>query len=47
VACLNSGGIRTSLEESEITYGDLMMVQPFENTWDTVELTGESIREVS
>ncbi|XP_011696070.1 PREDICTED: apyrase isoform X1 [Wasmannia auropunctata] len=46
VACTNSGGIRTSLEESEITYGDLMMVQPFENTWDTVELTGESIREI-
>ncbi|KMQ96283.1 5 -nucleotidase [Lasius niger] len=47
VACLNSGGIRTSIEESEITYGDLMMVQPFENTWDTLELTGESIKKVS
>ncbi|CAL1683018.1 unnamed protein product [Lasius platythorax] len=46
VACLNSGGIRTSIEESEITYGDLMMVQPFENTWDTLELTGESIKKI-
>lgn len=46
VACSNSGGIRTSIEESEITYGDLMMVQPFENTWDTLELTGESIKKI-
>ncbi|KAG5325749.1 APY Apyrase, partial [Pseudoatta argentina] len=43
VACMNPGGIRSSLEESDITYGDLMMVLPFENTWDTIELTGESI----
>ncbi|XP_020284123.1 apyrase isoform X2 [Pseudomyrmex gracilis] len=47
VACMNPGGIRTSIEESDITYGDLLMVQPFENTWDTVELTGESIKKVS
>jgi len=47
VACTNPGGIRSSLEESDITYGDLMMVLPFENTWDTIELTGESIRKVS
>ncbi|XP_077260308.1 apyrase isoform X2 [Temnothorax americanus] len=46
VACSNSGGIRTSIEESEITYGDLIMVHPFENTWDTVELTGESIKKM-
>lgn len=46
VACMNPGGIRTSIEESDITYGDLLMVQPFENTWDTVELTGESIKKV-
>ncbi|KAL0123039.1 hypothetical protein PUN28_007578 [Cardiocondyla obscurior] len=45
-ACFNAGGIRTSIEESEITYGDLMMVQPFENTWDTIELTGESIKNI-
>ncbi|XP_020284117.1 apyrase isoform X1 [Pseudomyrmex gracilis] len=46
VACMNPGGIRTSIEESDITYGDLLMVQPFENTWDTVELTGESIKKI-
>ncbi|XP_012530610.1 apyrase isoform X2 [Monomorium pharaonis] len=46
VACLNSGGIRTSLEKSDLTYGDLIMVQPFENTWDTIELTGESIKKI-
>ena len=44
---MNPGGIRSSLEESDIIYGDLMMVLPFENTWDTIELTGESIRKVS
>ncbi|EZA61540.1 apyrase isoform X2 [Ooceraea biroi] len=46
VACTNPGGIRTSIEESEITYGDLMMVLPFENTWDIIELTGESIKKI-
>ncbi|XP_072760214.1 apyrase [Anoplolepis gracilipes] len=46
VACLNPGAIRTSIEESEITYGDLMIVQPFENTWDILELTGESIKKI-
>ncbi|KYQ55710.1 5'-nucleotidase, partial [Trachymyrmex zeteki] len=46
VACTNPGGIRSSLEESDITYGDLMMVLPFENTWDTMELIGESIRKI-
>ncbi|XP_011253188.1 apyrase isoform X2 [Camponotus floridanus] len=46
VACQNAGGLRTSIEESEITYGDLLMVQPFENTWDTLELTGESIKKI-
>lgn len=48
VACTNPGGIRNDIEEeTEITYGDLMMVHPFENTWDTLELTGGSIKKVS
>ncbi|XP_070168427.1 apyrase [Polyergus mexicanus] len=46
VACMNPGGIRTSIEETEITYGDLMMVQPFENNWDILELSGESIKKI-
>ncbi|KAH0953052.1 hypothetical protein HN011_001822 [Eciton burchellii] len=46
IACANAGGIRTSIEESVITYGDLMMVHPFENTWDTIELAGESIKKI-
>ncbi|KYM99521.1 5'-nucleotidase [Cyphomyrmex costatus] len=46
VACMNPGGIRSSLEESNITYGDLIVVLPFENTWDTIELTGDSIRKI-
>ncbi|KAI4472653.1 hypothetical protein M0802_016609 [Mischocyttarus mexicanus] len=46
VACTNSGGIRSSITDynGNITYGDLLMVQPFENTWDTVEITGKSIK---
>ncbi|XP_015191733.1 PREDICTED: apyrase-like [Polistes dominula] len=46
ISCTNTGGIRASITDYtvDITYGDLMMVQPFENTWDTVEITGSSIK---
>nr|KAF7438278.1 hypothetical protein H0235_000669 [Vespula pensylvanica] len=46
ISCTNTGGIRASIEDFavNITYGDLLMVQPFENTWDTVEITGSSIK---
>ncbi|XP_014477409.1 PREDICTED: apyrase isoform X2 [Dinoponera quadriceps] len=46
VACTNAGGIRTSLEPTDITYGDLITVHPFENTWDTLELNGETIKKI-
>ncbi|XP_032670462.1 apyrase isoform X2 [Odontomachus brunneus] len=46
VACTNAGGIRNDIERTEITYGSLIMVQPFENTWDTLELTGKTIRKI-
>lgn len=46
ISCTNTGGIRASITDFavDITYGDLLMVQPFENTWDTVEITGSSIK---
>lgn len=47
VGCTNPGGIRAEIEVSDITYGDLIMVHPFQNTWDTLELTGETIKKVS
>lgn len=46
VACMNAGGIRTDIGPTEITYGDLIMVQPFGNTWDILELTGDTIKKV-
>lgn len=48
VACTNTGGIRSPIDSmgKAITFGALMMVQPFENTWDTIELKGSCIMEV-
>lgn len=48
IAVVNPGGIRASIDSmgDDITYGDLMMVQPFENTWDTIELNGSCIVQV-
>ncbi|XP_076242053.1 apyrase [Calliopsis andreniformis] len=48
VACMNPGGIRTPIDSSErdINFGQLIMAQPFENTWDTIELKGNCIMEI-
>ncbi|XP_015438966.1 PREDICTED: apyrase-like [Dufourea novaeangliae] len=48
VACMNPGGIRAPIESmgKDVTFGDLMMVQPFENTWDTLELRGSCILKI-
>ena len=48
VACMNPGGIRSSIDSigGDITFGDLMMAQPFENTWDTLELNGTCIMQI-
>lgn len=43
LAVMNSGGIRTSLNEGEITYKDLLTVQPFGNMIATVDLTGQEL----
>ncbi|XP_033336686.2 apyrase [Megalopta genalis] len=46
VACMNPGGIRAPIETGEITFSDLIMAQPFENTWDTIELKGSCIMDI-
>ncbi|GFN81671.1 5'-nucleotidase [Plakobranchus ocellatus] len=46
IAVMNSGGIRASLPIGDITYGDAIKVQPFRNTIDIIEVTGESVLKI-
>lgn len=50
IGIINSGGIRTSIEETRpggsITYGDLKAANPFSNTIDIIELQGKHLLEV-
>lgn len=39
-AVINSGGVRDSLPAGELTYRDVLKIQPFGNTVATAELTG-------
>jgi 5'-nucleotidase/UDP-sugar diphosphatase len=43
VAVMNSGGIRANMEGGEITYKDVLTVQPFANILTFVDLTGEEL----
>lgn len=43
LAVMNSGGIRTSINEGVTTYKDLLTVQPFGNMIATVDLTGQEL----
>ncbi len=45
IAVQNSGGIRTSIDAGEITYGDVLKVMPFGNSLAIMELTGAEILE--
>ncbi|KAK0166412.1 hypothetical protein PV328_004835 [Microctonus aethiopoides] len=47
IAVMNGGGIRSPIDlaNGDITYGDLVMAQPFENTWDVIELQGKDLRQ--
>ncbi len=45
VAVMNSGGIRASLEAGDITYKDILTVQPFGNTVCSIEVTGTQLME--
>lgn len=43
LAIMNSGGVRDSIQNGDVTYRDLLKVQPFGNTLSFVELTGKEL----
>lgn len=43
LAIINGGGIRTSIDKGEITYGEIISVFPFENQICVIEVTGQQI----
>ena len=43
IAFINGGGIRADIEKGDITYGDIINVQPFENQLCVIEVTGQQI----
>jgi len=45
IGILNAGGIRSSVPQGNISYGDMVTCQPFENTWDTGDLQGLFIKQ--
>lgn len=46
VGLVNVGGLRTSLAEGEITYGNIYQILPFENTLCIVTLTGLQLKQL-
>ena len=42
---INSGGIRDSISAGDITYKDVLTVQPFGNTVGYIDLTGKEVKE--
>ncbi|WGY48649.1 bifunctional UDP-sugar hydrolase/5'-nucleotidase UshA [Vibrio sp. ABG19] len=42
-AIMNSGGVRDSIAAGEVTYKDVLQVQPFGNTLSYVEMDGEEL----
>ncbi|MEM9223176.1 MAG: 5'-nucleotidase C-terminal domain-containing protein [Pseudomonadota bacterium] len=44
IAIQNGGGLRASIDEGDITMGDVLTVLPFQNTLATFELTGAQIK---
>ncbi|MDM5314896.1 5'-nucleotidase C-terminal domain-containing protein [Fictibacillus sp. b24] len=45
MAFQNGGGIRATIDQGEITYGDVLTTLPFGNTLATMKLTGAEIKE--
>ncbi len=43
IAFVNGGGIRTDIDAGDITFGDVIMVHPFNNAGCVVEATGQEI----
>lgn len=44
VGLVNVGGLRTSLPEGDVTYGDIYRILPFENSLCIVTLTGTQLK---
>lgn len=42
-AVMNAGGVRDSLPAGDLTYKDVLKIQPFGNTLVTVDLTGQEV----
>ncbi len=45
VAISNSGGLRASIDEGEVTMGEVLTVLPFQNTLSTFQVTGATLVE--
>ncbi|MBF9031057.1 multifunctional 2',3'-cyclic-nucleotide 2'-phosphodiesterase/5'-nucleotidase/3'-nucleotidase [Rhodobacterales bacterium HKCCE3408] len=45
IAIQNGGGLRASIDEGEVTMGEVLTVLPFQNTLATFQLTGEGVIE--
>lgn len=43
-AFMNAGGVRADIPAGQVTYGDLIAVQPFNNTLTVLELKGSEIK---
>lgn len=43
IAIMNSGGVRASIDEGEITMGEVLTVLPFQNTLATFQLKGSDV----
>lgn len=43
IAIANSGGIRSSIDEGEVTMGEVLTVLPFQNTLSTFEVSGQTV----
>lgn len=43
IAIMNSGGLRASIDEGEVTMGEVLTVLPFQNTLSTFDITGAGI----
>lgn len=44
IALMNAGGVRANIAPGNITYGDAITVQPFNNTLVVLELTGAELK---
>ena len=43
IAITNSGGLRASIDEGEVTMGEVLTVLPFQNTLSTFQVSGQTV----